>query len=150
MIWIRIRGDMKMFFAISLNHTSNQSGKTNHLYFGVQVNCLRWQGMIVTQMCYKERKSRGGRRGGASEVRSAGTTLSFSLGSARSRRHKQSLEPMESMAHKKLWSIQCLACQVLQDYFRVNAVVQKLRGNNPFYSTWPAQDSTNRQLVFGI
>ena len=58
--------------------------------------------MIVTQMCYKERKSRGGRRGGASEVRSAGTTLSSSPGSARSRRHKQSLEPMESMAHKKL------------------------------------------------
>ena len=57
--------------------------------------------MIVTQMCYKERKSRGGRRGGASEVRSAGTTLSSSPGSARSRRHKQSLEPMESMAHKK-------------------------------------------------
>ena len=57
--------------------------------------------MIVTQMCYKERKSRGGRRGGASEVRSAGTTLSSSPGSARSRRHKQSLKPMESMAHKK-------------------------------------------------
>ena len=98
--------------------------------------------MIVTQMCYKERKSRGGRRGGASEVRSAGTTLSSTPGSARSRCHKISLELRwrtligEHGTQKKLRSVQCLAFQVLQDYFRISAVVlklQKLGGNDAFF-----------------
>ena len=72
-------------------------------------------------------------------VGSAGTTLSSSPGSARSRRHKQSLEP--SVAHtywrawhtKKLRSVQCSACEELQDFFRVSAVVLKFKGVNAFF-----------------
>ena len=150
MIWIRwsagpfIQGWYENVFAITPNHTSSWSGTTNHLFLGVQVNCLRWYGKLL-ELKGVIRKGKIGEEeeGGASEVRSAGTTLSSSPGSARSRRHKQSLEP--SVAHtywrawhtkKKLWSVQCLTCQVHHDYFTVSAAVlklQKLWGNNAFY-----------------
>ena len=112
--------------------------------------------MIATQMCERERKSRGGRGGGGWSWKCGDNTFFLprigtlpapqTIFGAVSGAHS-----LESMAHKKLRSVQCLVSEELQDFFQRQLSGSEVKLRQCFLPPQELHDTPKiTQFVFGV